>query len=101
MERKEREALDRHITGNYGEDQLVHEITCAACHRHAKEDDEGGFICLKCNKQEHECKCSVIVEPVPKDKSILWVSCRVQSLSQRFKNPRYSYEDKAIVADQR
>jgi len=57
MNRHEREALDRHITGNYGEDQFKGEremATCDRCGEHYPEQDimvtAVGWVCPTCRE---------------------------------------------------
>lgn len=51
MERREREALDRHITGNYGEDQFKGEAEAEALAE--KVGNSFGFLCPKCKRGDH------------------------------------------------
>jgi hypothetical protein len=53
--RREKEALDRHITGNYGEDQFKEDEeerykNCANCV--AYEDEKGCDTCTKDNRRK-------------------------------------------------
>jgi len=47
------EALDRHITGNYGEDQFAGLVCCSTCGELNVDRDSDDTECLIC--KTHEC----------------------------------------------